>query len=142
MMSKSAARSATRRIIIMKYGIGSRTDWLSRNAIGTHGTSSAAVIEIAAGEQRHVVSEANKFFSEIRHDPLGSAVKARRNAFAQRCDLRNSHGSLSGRLRHGSLIGKKAVSSVILNDAPRSAKGGDERCGAASSWCRFHKHVS
>ena len=56
--------------------------------------------KIAAGEQRHIVSEANEFFRKVRDYPLGSAVKARWNTLTQRRDLRDSHGFFSERLRH------------------------------------------
>jgi hypothetical protein len=46
---------------------------------------------IAAGEQRHVVTEIDEFFCQIRNDPLGSAVELRRNCFGQRRDLGDSH---------------------------------------------------
>ena len=46
---------------------------------------------VAACEQRDVVAERHQRFGEVRDDPFGPAVKARRHRLAQRGDLRDLH---------------------------------------------------
>ena len=46
---------------------------------------------IAAGEQRHLVAEADEFFREPGDDPLGAAIEPRRYGFAQGSDLGDAH---------------------------------------------------
>ena len=51
----------------------------------------AEVTEVAAGEQRDLVSERNQLLGQPRHHAFGPAIELRRNRFRQRCDLRNVH---------------------------------------------------
>jgi hypothetical protein len=46
---------------------------------------------IAAGKQGHVVSGANQFLSEVRHDPFRSSIVFRRHALNEWRNLSNSH---------------------------------------------------
>src|SRR5271170_2244772 len=43
---------------------------------------------IAARKERHVVAEPDKFFGQVGNDPLGAAIKTRRNALNEGRDLR------------------------------------------------------
>ena len=81
--------------------MGSLTAGLSRRACAQHGTSLAAVIEVAAGEQRHVMALRDQFLGQIRDDALGSAVEARGHTFHQRRNLGDFHViGASNRARH------------------------------------------
>src|SRR5712671_1930808 len=51
-------------------------------------------LRISAGEQGHLVSLPNELLREIRHHPLGSAIKLRWTALVERSNLRNSHLSV------------------------------------------------
>ena len=48
---------------------------------------------ISAGEQGHLMAQADELVDQPRDHPLGPAVKLGRNAFGQRSDLGNPHDS-------------------------------------------------
>ncbi len=48
-------------------------------------------LRISAGEQSHLVSLPNELLREIRHHPLGPAIKLWWTALVERSNLRNSH---------------------------------------------------
>ena len=50
---------------------------------------------VAAGKQRHVMTEPDQFLGQIRYDPLRSAIHHRRYAFVERSHLRNPHYTFS-----------------------------------------------
>ena len=74
---------------------GSRVRASSCSAAGAPGTSSAAVIQFAAGEQGDVVPLPNQLLGEIGNDAFRAAIAARRNAFGKRSDLSNPHSLFS-----------------------------------------------
>ena len=75
--------------------MGSATGLLSRSARGQTEMQISARAGISAGEQGHLVAQADKFVYQPRHHPLCPAVKLGRNALGQGRDLGNSHDSWS-----------------------------------------------
>src|SRR4030095_14534159 len=59
---------------------------------------------IAAGEQGYIVSLTDEFLGQIRNDPLGAAVQARRAALGARGDLGNLHRQSPPRLSEASTM--------------------------------------
>jgi hypothetical protein len=52
-------------------------------------------LRITAREQGHVVTLANEFFRDPRHDTLGAAIELRRHGFRERGNLGNAHEDVS-----------------------------------------------
>src|SRR5262249_35560128 len=60
---------------------------------GADGDEFRGRLRVAGGKQRHLVPLSDEFFSEIRDDTLGSAIKLRRNALVEgrnNCDFHRS----------------------------------------------------
>ena len=59
--------------------------------LGTYGDQLGLGFGIAAGKQRHLMALTDKLVCQKRHDPFGAAVEFRRNTFAKRRNLSDSH---------------------------------------------------
>jgi len=46
---------------------------------------------VATGKKRHLMSETDEFIDQPSDDAFCAAIEFWRNAFSQRCDLRNAH---------------------------------------------------
>ena len=58
------------------------------------GSNSAPVIEFTARKKRYIVPKPDKFFSQVRNDPLSAAIETRRDALNERSNLCDLHDDL------------------------------------------------
>ena len=67
---------------------------------------------IAAGKQRDIMSKLRQLVDQPANDTLGAAIKFGGNAFGQRGDLSNPHGSLVGTIASGPTGSRRSKAST------------------------------
>src|ERR1700761_6497725 len=78
---------------VMRNDIGGKV--VQSKSATTTGNETGRGDRVRTCKQRNVVAQAHELFSQISNDPLGTTIQARRNAFDERCNLRNFHEAVS-----------------------------------------------